>query len=68
MDLVDPPIDFLALAKSMGVPAQRLNTVVDIAPAIKAAIASGGPIILEIPIAEPERRRLSRKHAREETP
>ena len=51
MDLVDPPIDFLALAKSMGVPAQRLNTVADIAPAIEAAIASGGPSILEIPIA-----------------
>jgi hypothetical protein len=51
MDLVDPPIDFLALAKSMGVPARRLNTAADIAPAIEAAIASGGPIILEIPIA-----------------
>jgi benzoylformate decarboxylase len=51
MDLADPPIDFLALAKSMGVPAQRLNTVADIAPAIEAAIASGEPSILEVPIA-----------------
>ena len=33
MDLVNPPIDFLALATSMGVSARRLNTAADIAPA-----------------------------------
>lgn len=52
MDLVNPPIDFLALATSMSVSARRLNTVADIAPAIEAALASGGPSILEIPIRE----------------
>jgi thiamine pyrophosphate-dependent acetolactate synthase large subunit-like protein len=45
MDLVNPPIDFLALGKSMGIPAERLNKVGDIAPAIEGVIASGRPSI-----------------------
>jgi len=36
MDIVDPAIDFLALAASMGVPARRVERAADIAPAIEA--------------------------------
>jgi benzoylformate decarboxylase len=48
MDITDPPIDYLALAKSMGVPARRIEQPADIAPAIEAGIASGQPNLIEI--------------------
>ena len=51
MDLVDPPIDFLALAASMGVPARRVDRAADIAAAVEEGIASGLPNLIEIPIA-----------------
>jgi benzoylformate decarboxylase len=51
MDIVDPAIDFLALAASMGAPARRVERAADIAPAIEAGIASGVPNLIEIPIS-----------------
>lgn len=50
MDLVDPPVDFLALAASMGVPARRVGRAAEIAGAVEAGIASGKPNLIEIPI------------------
>jgi benzoylformate decarboxylase len=49
MDLVDPLIDFMALAASMGLPARRIDRAIDIAPALEAAISSGVPNLIEIP-------------------
>ncbi len=51
MDLDDPPIDFLALAQSMGVPATRVESTHDIPAAVRFALAAGGPHLLHIPIA-----------------
>ncbi|MBV8663912.1 MAG: thiamine pyrophosphate-binding protein, partial [Hyphomicrobiales bacterium] len=51
MDIVDPSIDYLALAKGLGVPARRIDRAADIAPAIEAAIQSGATNLIEIPIA-----------------
>jgi len=51
MDLVDPPIDFLALAAGLGVPACRVDRAADIAPAVAAGIASGGANLIEIPVS-----------------
>jgi benzoylformate decarboxylase len=51
MDLVDPAIDFLALASSMGVAARRVGRAADIAPAIAAGIASGTTNLIEIPVS-----------------
>ncbi len=51
MDLVDPPIDYLALAASMGVPARRVERAQDIAAAVEAGIASGRPNLIEVPIS-----------------
>jgi benzoylformate decarboxylase len=48
MDITDPPIDFQALATSMGMRAQRIESVADIRPAVEAAIASGQPGLIEI--------------------
>jgi benzoylformate decarboxylase len=52
MDIVDPAIDFLAMAQSMGVPARRVEKTSDIAAAIQAGIASGLPNLIEIPVKE----------------
>lgn len=50
MDLVDPAIDFLSLAASMGVAARRIERAGDIAPALEAALSSGTANLLEIPV------------------
>ncbi|KAB7897456.1 thiamine pyrophosphate-binding protein [Rouxiella sp. S1S-2] len=48
MDIVNPCINYLALAQSMGLPAQQIRHAADIAPAIEAAIASGRPNLIEV--------------------
>ncbi|HVL90715.1 MAG TPA: thiamine pyrophosphate-dependent enzyme [Actinomycetota bacterium] len=48
MDLTDPPVDFPALAASFGVAAERVEVAADIAPAIRAAVASGKPALIEV--------------------
>ncbi len=53
MDLVDPPIDFVALATSMGVPATLVERAGDVGDAVRAALAAGGPHLLELPISAP---------------
>ncbi len=51
MQIDDPAIDFLAMAKMMGVSARRVERAADIAPAIEAGIASGIPNLIEVPIS-----------------
>ncbi len=51
MDIEQPAIDFLALARSMGVAACRVEQATDIAGAVEAGIASGHPNLIEIPIS-----------------
>src|SRR5215469_7011724 len=38
MDIIDPAIDFVALAAPMGLTARHIDRAVDIAPAVQAAI------------------------------
>jgi benzoylformate decarboxylase len=51
MDIVDPAIDYVALAASMGLPARRIEKAGDVAAAIADAVASGRPNLVEIVIA-----------------
>ncbi len=51
MDIADPAVDFLALASSFGIPAQRIERATEIAGAVEAGIASGLPNLIEIPIS-----------------
>ncbi len=51
MDLERPAIDYVALARSMGVSAQRIERASDVAPVIEAAIASGTTNLVEILIS-----------------
>jgi len=50
MDLDDPPVDYLALARSMAVDATAVEHTGDVGDAVKAALASGRPHLLELPI------------------
>jgi benzoylformate decarboxylase len=52
MDLRDPEIDFVRLAESLGVPAQRITDADDIVPALRAGMASGGPNLLDVSVAD----------------
>jgi benzoylformate decarboxylase len=51
MDLDQPPIDYVALAKGFGVPARRVERAADIAPAIEAGIASGAVNLIDVSIS-----------------
>ena len=51
MDLVEPAINYLALAASMGVVGRRIERAGDIAPAVKAGIVSGQPNLIEVMIS-----------------
>jgi benzoylformate decarboxylase len=48
MDFVVPSVDFVALAGSMGVEAQRITDVGELGPAIGAAIARRAPVLLDV--------------------
>jgi benzoylformate decarboxylase len=51
MDLDDPPVDFIALAESMGVDATLVEKAGDVGDAVGAALDRGRPHLLELPIA-----------------
>jgi len=51
MDMADPPVDFVALATSMGVGATLVEKAADVGDALEAALDAGGPHLLELPIA-----------------
>lgn len=50
MDFEDPEIDFVGLAKSLGMNAERIENPADIRPAMDRAIASGGPVLLDVAV------------------
>jgi benzoylformate decarboxylase len=52
MDLQRPDIDFVALAQSMGVRAQRIGRADEIDGALRASMAQGGPSLLDVRVAD----------------
>jgi benzoylformate decarboxylase len=48
MDMDNPAIDFAGLAKSMGMPSQIVTDPTKLADVLKAAMASGGPNLVEV--------------------
>lgn len=51
LDLSDPTLDFVALARGMGMPAQRVSTADGLADALRQAYAEPGPHLIEAMIA-----------------
>jgi len=52
MDIREPVIDYCAMAASMGVPARRVTEPADIAPALREALAAGGPHLVEVMVQD----------------
>jgi benzoylformate decarboxylase len=52
MDICDPPIDYQFLARSMGVTAQKVTSKGEISGMIEAALASGKPQLIEVPVTK----------------
>ena len=48
MEFKDPPIDFVGLARSMGVAAMQLTDPDDIGPAIEASTRRSGPTLIDV--------------------
>jgi benzoylformate decarboxylase len=50
MDLDRPLIDFVGLAKSLGVPGERVEKTADVGSALTRGLKSGGPYLLDVRI------------------
>jgi len=50
MDLERPRIDFIGLARALGVPGERVEKAADIGPALSRALAGGGPSLIDVEI------------------
>ncbi|HUF91708.1 MAG TPA: thiamine pyrophosphate-binding protein [Candidatus Limnocylindria bacterium] len=48
MDLDKPFIDYVGLAKSLGVAGERVDKTADVGPAVARALASGGPALIDV--------------------
>jgi benzoylformate decarboxylase len=48
MDFVDPPVDFVGMAKSLGLEATRITDPGDVAPTLKSAFSRPGAKLIEV--------------------
>jgi benzoylformate decarboxylase len=48
MELVDPPVDFVGLARSLGVAAERVKTVHDATDLVAHGIKSNAPLLIDV--------------------
>ena len=53
MDLDKPPVDYVGLARSLGIDAQLVEKPADVTEATRAAFEAGRPTLLELPISPP---------------
>ncbi len=50
MDLEKPQIDFVGLAKALGVPGERVEKAADVGRAVSRGLTSGGPYLVDVRI------------------
>ncbi|MBX3413143.1 MAG: hypothetical protein KF708_10680 [Pirellulales bacterium] len=50
MDLVEPEVDFIGLAQSLGVQAERITDPDELAAKVKAGLSADGPRLFDVPI------------------
>jgi benzoylformate decarboxylase len=48
MDFADPPVDFVGIAKSLGLEAMRITEAKDVAPTLKSAFSRPGAKLIEV--------------------
>ncbi len=49
MELVDPAIDYVGLARSLGIVAERAKTVHDTTDLIAKGLQSNAPLLIDVP-------------------
>jgi benzoylformate decarboxylase len=49
MELVDPPIDYVGLARSLGIAAERAKTVHNVTDLIARGLQSDAPLLIDVP-------------------
>jgi benzoylformate decarboxylase len=50
MDLIEPAIDFVGLARSLGVKAARVDQPDELSDRVRESLAGGEPLLLEVPL------------------
>ena len=53
LDLAHPPLDFVSLARGLGVPASRATTAEELVGAVERSLAEPGPSLVEAVLAGP---------------
>ena len=54
LDLVDPAVDYVGLARSLGVPGRKITEPEELAEAVRESLAQReGPQLIEVPVARP---------------
>ena len=48
MELTDPEIDFVGLARSLGITAERARTVQEATDLLAQGLAGGGPMLVDV--------------------
>ena len=51
MDLTEPAIDFVGLARSLGVEAERLQTPEAVSERVRESLRGTKPVLLEVPLS-----------------
>jgi benzoylformate decarboxylase len=51
MDLVQPEIDFVSLARSLGVEAHRVTEPDELSERLRASLAGDRPMLFDVPLA-----------------
>ncbi len=54
LDIVDPMIDYMALAQSLGISAQRIYEPEELSDAVRKSFQSDVPCLIEVPVRHPE--------------
>ncbi|HKB52397.1 MAG TPA: thiamine pyrophosphate-dependent enzyme [Ramlibacter sp.] len=55
MEITEPPLDFVAMARGFGLPAVRVDEPGRLSGALQSAIAAGRPSLLDVVVADPSR-------------
>ncbi|MGD0518505.1 MAG: thiamine pyrophosphate-dependent enzyme, partial [Thermoguttaceae bacterium] len=55
LDVADPAIDYVALAQSLGVQAQRITEPEELSEAIRDSFKSNEPCVIEVPVRHPSK-------------
>ena len=50
MDLEEPPVDFVGIARSLGVPGKRVEKTQEVRQTLAGALSQGGPFLIDVPL------------------